>query len=295
VGPAGLIGRRRTRLPSTHSTCLPLHLEGMENRKKEAGILCLPSILLGGVGDGRQAERRITTFTTVVKERPSLPCRAWAGRVCQSNMQGCISMSSKAMSAPSSPPSRMLWRRISIRLKLRQRHMPTNDDIKHARALFRRIRAERLKNTLQARHRASGGYLRVIKDRLATKLVLIEDEELRVKVRDAILNADRSLTRLPKVAQEALIDALCEAARYAEAGMRLKGGRSRAAAWTQDLLVRDVCDALCSAGIPVPLKLKRDHSVAQRLAGNIAVLLGLAGSGRATHTDATGQRYRTRL
>jgi hypothetical protein len=173
----------------------------------------------------------------------------------------------------------MLWRRISIRLKLRQRHMPTNDDIKHARALFRRIRAERLKNTLQARHRASGGYLRVIKDRLATKLVLIEDEELRVKVRDAILNADRSLTRLPKVAQEALIDALCEAARYAEAGMRLKGGRSRAAAWTQDLLVRDVCDALCSAGIPVPLKLKRDHSVAQRLAGNIAVLLGLPDQG----------------
>ena len=103
---------------------------------------------------------------------------------------------------------------------------------------------------------------------------------LRAAVEE-IAYRDEALAGLSDQAWDRLIDALVDATGFAKAGLAdiLAGKDTRPAAWTTDVLVRDVCDALRTAGVPAPMTRRRDGSLAQRLADDLAALAGLPDQG----------------
>lgn len=107
-----------------------------------------------------------------------------------------------------------------------------------------------------------------------------EAARLRADIEE-IAYRDEALRRLPDARWDSLIAALVDAVMFARIGLAhmLAGKRSKPAAWTTDILVRDVCDALSAAGIKLTMAARRDASLAQRLAGELAGLAGLPDQG----------------
>jgi hypothetical protein len=79
-----------------------------------------------------------------------------------------------------------------------------------------------------------------------------------------------------------MIDALVDAIGFAKAGLAdiLAGKDTRSAARATNILVKDVCDALRAVGVATPMAPRRDESLAQRLADDLASLAGLPDQGQ---------------
>lgn len=82
--------------------------------------------------------------------------------------------------------------------------------------------------------------------------------------------------------RDQLVDALVRAIGFAKAGLTdiLAGKQAKPAAWTLDIFVRDVCDALAAAGVPVLMDPNPEFSHAQSFAKELAELAGLRGHGK---------------
>jgi hypothetical protein len=109
---------------------------------------------------------------------------------------------------------------------------------------------------------------------------MAEVVELRTDVEE-IACRHKELVKLLDDGWDALVAALVDAIGFAKVGLGdiLAGKRARPAAWTTDVLVRDVCDVLRTAGVPAPMTQRRDGSLAQRLADDLAALAGLPDQG----------------
>ena len=104
---------------------------------------------------------------------------------------------------------------------------------------------------------------------------------LRILIEGLVGSEDR-LRRLPDDSRATLVATLVHAIGFARAGLAdiLAGKDTRPAAWTMDILVKDVRDALSAAGVPVPMDPRRDASTAQWLAGKLAAAAGLPAQGQ---------------
>jgi hypothetical protein len=118
-----------------------------------------------------------------------------------------------------------------------------------------------------------------------------ESAALRAQI-IAIVRKEPQLKRLSGTACTELIDRLFNAVCYAQAGVRdiLSGKKVKPDAWGADILVRDVCDALRSVGVPPVMASERALSLAQHLAGQIGTLSGSSMKGELSH-----QMHRARL
>jgi hypothetical protein len=98
----------------------------------------------------------------------------------------------------------------------------------------------------------------------------------------AIAQRYGELARLPNEKRDTLIAALVDAIGFARAGLAdiLAGKRAKPAAWTMDILVKDVCDALRATGVAAPMATRRAESLAQILAGDLAALAGIPVKGQ---------------
>jgi hypothetical protein len=101
---------------------------------------------------------------------------------------------------------------------------------------------------------------------------------------DAIVGSrsDYAFKRLTNRQRMQLVDDLVDALGFAMAGLppAVRGGRAMQAAWNLDIFVRDVCDALRRARVPVAMNADPSQSHAQLLARDIAVAAGLPGHGK---------------
>jgi hypothetical protein len=104
--------------------------------------------------------------------------------------------------------------------------------------------------------------------------------QLRAAVEE-IAYRHEALKRLPDQAWEELTGALVHAVEFAKAGLAdiLAGKDKRSAAWTTDILVKDVCDALRAVGLATPMAAHRDESLAQKFASELAEVAGLPDQG----------------
>jgi hypothetical protein len=102
------------------------------------------------------------------------------------------------------------------------------------------------------------------------------------------------LKQLRDEKQTCLTDTLVDAVGFAKAGLAdiLAGKNSRPAAWTMDIFVKDVCDALDKAGVKFTPSPDAGGSRAQSLAKAIAEVAGIPDQGnlykqmqRAKHID----------
>jgi hypothetical protein len=77
------------------------------------------------------------------------------------------------------------------------------------------------------------------------------------------------------------VNDLVDACAFAKAGLRelLTGKNTRSDAWTMDIFVRDVCDALRHAGVRVSMNQDSNASHAQSLAVAIGKAVGLPSQG----------------
>jgi hypothetical protein len=108
-------------------------------------------------------------------------------------------------------------------------------------------------------------------------------EALRPAIRQIVEGLSRysEFTSLDNGARDRLTDDLVDAVGFAKAGLAdiLTGKRVKPAAWTMDIFVRDVCDALQKVGVPVPMNSKAWASCAQFVAENVANTAGLPDRG----------------
>jgi len=104
--------------------------------------------------------------------------------------------------------------------------------------------------------------------------------ELRAAIEEIAYRYEE-LKQLSDQAREGMLDALVDAIGFAKAGLAniLAGKHTRSAAWTTNILVKDVCDALRAVGVATPMATHRDESLAQRLADDLAALAGLPDQG----------------
>lgn len=106
---------------------------------------------------------------------------------------------------------------------------------------------------------------------------LLREPEAYRGVICAVIGArnDNAFRRLSDEARQQLIDDLVHAVGHAKAGLILRGKRARTTAWTLDIFVKDVCDALKKVGMPVLMNSDPALSYAQSLAKEIAHAVGL--------------------
>jgi hypothetical protein len=104
--------------------------------------------------------------------------------------------------------------------------------------------------------------------------------ELRTQV-DSIIGRQSWRRQLTGAKRGALVDAIG----FARVGVEnlLAGKRAKPAAWTMDIFVRDVCDALNAAGIAYTMTPTHQGSRAQLLAKQLAVAAGLPEQGELFH------------
>jgi hypothetical protein len=98
---------------------------------------------------------------------------------------------------------------------------------------------------------------------------------------EGIFAKEATLRRLPSDKRAALVAALADAIGFAKAGLAdiLTGKRVKPAAWTMDIVVRDVCDALHADDLPVSMAYACRKSLAQRLADAVGAMAGLPDQG----------------
>jgi hypothetical protein len=108
--------------------------------------------------------------------------------------------------------------------------------------------------------------------------------ELRTQV-DSIIGRQSWRRQLTGAKRGALVAALVDAIGFARVGLEnlLAGKRTRPAAWTMDIFMRDVCDALNAAGIAYTMTPTHQGSRAQLLAKQLAVAAGLPDQGELFH------------
>lgn len=112
-------------------------------------------------------------------------------------------------------------------------------------------------------------------------------EVLRPKIKGVVdgrtaANHVGQFARLTNEQRAALVDDLVDAVGFARAGLKdlLAGKQTRAEAWTMDIFVRDVCDALCKVGVPVSMHPDPSKSHAQSLALEVARVTRLPNQGK---------------
>jgi hypothetical protein len=112
-------------------------------------------------------------------------------------------------------------------------------------------------------------------------------EALRLKIKSVVdgrtvANNVGRFTRLTSEQRAGLIDDLVDAVGFAKAGLRdvLAGKETRAEAWTMDIFVRDVCDALRKVGVPVSMHQDPSKSYSQSLAVEVARVCRLPNQGK---------------
>lgn len=109
-----------------------------------------------------------------------------------------------------------------------------------------------------------------------------EAEALRPAIFQMMLARGGVFTRMSKQQQNQLADQLVHAVGYAKAGLTdiLAGKGVKPAAWVLDIFVKDVCDALAAAGVPVLMDPAPESSHAQSFAKELAEAAGLSGHGK---------------
>ena len=110
------------------------------------------------------------------------------------------------------------------------------------------------------------------RDRLASDIRRITCDGHTLRKKD-VPHAQRLLA-LPDAQRRALVAALADAVHFAEVGLStiLGGKGAKPKAWTMDIFVRDVCDALRAVGLPAAMSDHHTGSLAQFLAESIAVV-----------------------
>jgi hypothetical protein len=113
--------------------------------------------------------------------------------------------------------------------------------------------------------------------------------QLRTQV-DSIIGRQSWRRQSTGAKRGALIAALVDAIGFARVGLEnlLAGKHTKPAAWTMDIFVRDVCDALNAAGIAYTMTPTHPGSRAQLLAKRLAVAAGLPDQGELFHQMQRG-------
>jgi hypothetical protein len=129
------------------------------------------------------------------------------------------------------------------------------------------------------------------------KAPLHEVEALRPVIEEIVRTRDR-FAKLEVEPRSGLVDDLVDAVGFAKADLAdiLAGKQAKPAAWTMDIFVRDVCDALRRAGIEALMDPDPEASHAQSLARAVADAAGLPDQGALFHQMQRARKIvKTRL